>query len=479
MTFRSSLRDAVAAALLAASVAVSAAAAAPLAKGEIVDPVACDTHPGQSYALYLPTDYTPIRRWPILYIFDARERGAMAAELFREAAERLGVILVSSNNSRSDERVDPNGAAMAAMWEDSRLRVTVDPKRIYSTGFSGGARAAVQLAMVRPGEVRGVIGVGGGFPFGHAPTAETPFAFIGLAGIGDFNFGELRDLDRTFGSLGLRHRFESFPGPHDWCPAATCGDALEWLRSGEMRDGSAPRDEAFLSGRRTRALERAAELERDGDLAGARRRLDAGVAELDGLADVAPLTAELARLTARPELAAAEAALDKAQSERQAYLVRIQSVLPRQLSLAPGTWQIDQVAERLELQRLLAARTDGASLYERQAADQALAAVVAQTAFYVPRDLEQKKQFLAASRCLEIAAVVRPESAGMWLEMARLRALAGEKRSAVDALGEAVARGLTDPARLEGEPAFEKLQKSREYRELLEKLRSTGQPAGS
>ena len=71
-------------------------------RGEIVDGMVCASDPTITYAYYLPASYTPEKRWPILYIFDPRQRGAFAAGLFRDAAEQYGWILVSSNNTRSD-----------------------------------------------------------------------------------------------------------------------------------------------------------------------------------------------------------------------------------------------------------------------------------------------------------------------------------------------------------------------------------------
>ena len=38
----------------------------PLA-GQVIDKVLCAGSPGQSYALYLPSNYTPSKRRPILY----------------------------------------------------------------------------------------------------------------------------------------------------------------------------------------------------------------------------------------------------------------------------------------------------------------------------------------------------------------------------------------------------------------------------
>jgi hypothetical protein len=43
--------------------------------------------PGQSYALFVPSNYTAERRWPILYCLDPGARGKAAVEHFAAAAE--------------------------------------------------------------------------------------------------------------------------------------------------------------------------------------------------------------------------------------------------------------------------------------------------------------------------------------------------------------------------------------------------------
>ena len=51
-----------------------------------VEKVECSGAPGQSYALYLPSTYSPDKQWPILYCFDPAYRGMLPLQLFRDAA---------------------------------------------------------------------------------------------------------------------------------------------------------------------------------------------------------------------------------------------------------------------------------------------------------------------------------------------------------------------------------------------------------
>src|SRR5215472_15692303 len=63
--------------------------------------VICASDTTQSYALFLPSAYTPAKRWPILYPFDPAGRGRRPVDLYSETAERYGLVLAGSNNSRN------------------------------------------------------------------------------------------------------------------------------------------------------------------------------------------------------------------------------------------------------------------------------------------------------------------------------------------------------------------------------------------
>src|SRR6185503_7366258 len=88
-------------ALLAPAAARAITQNDPIPRGQIVERVEALNDSSQSYALYLPSNYTPNRKWPVLYAFDPGARGRVPVERFKEAAERYGWIVIGSNNSRN------------------------------------------------------------------------------------------------------------------------------------------------------------------------------------------------------------------------------------------------------------------------------------------------------------------------------------------------------------------------------------------
>ena len=64
-----------------------------LKPGEIHATVAVQEDPAYSYALYLPSNYTPQKRWPILLAFDPFGRGVSPVKLFQEGARNTASLL--------------------------------------------------------------------------------------------------------------------------------------------------------------------------------------------------------------------------------------------------------------------------------------------------------------------------------------------------------------------------------------------------
>jgi poly(3-hydroxybutyrate) depolymerase len=179
------------------------------------------------YSLYLPSNFTTDRMWPIILAFDAGGRGRRGVERYQAGAERYGYIVAGSNNSRNGPW-KPSLDAARAMTADLTGRFPVDPKRVYTAGMSGGARVAMMLALqpeliagrIHPG-IAGVLASSAGFPPGEF-RESVAFPIFATAGTDDFNYLEVLNLDRTLrsphrvvvfevGTHGLRATWQSRP----------------------------------------------------------------------------------------------------------------------------------------------------------------------------------------------------------------------------------------------------------------------------
>ena len=263
----------------------AAAAQAP-ERGVPLERVVCADDPTQTYALYLPAAYSPERQWGVILAFHPAARGPLMVEKFRAAAEQYGYIVAASNNSRNGPHA-VSAAAAQAMSADVGRRFSVDPRRVYLAGMSGGARVATGIALANT-LIAGVIASSAGFPDSQ-PRTTVPFAVFATAGTEDFNYMEMRQLDRR---LSSPHFLAVFRGGHTLPPDDVAFDAIEWMELQAMRSGRRSRDEALAA----RMLEkRRARIAASTDVAETVYLLRAVVEDFKGLADV---TADERRLEA-------------------------------------------------------------------------------------------------------------------------------------------------------------------------------------
>jgi predicted esterase len=229
-----------AAAVLTVTLGCSTLLARDLPRGQIVDEVQCASDPAQSYALYLPSSYSPDRAWSLLIAFHPAARGRAMVETYRAAAETYGYIVAGSNNSRNGSW-QVSAASVQAMISDLGQRFSIDASRVYATGLSGGARVAMQVALGTK-LVAGVIASSAGYPDSQS-RKSLPFVVFGTAGTEDFNNLEMRALDRA---LTTPHRVAIFEGGHTLPPEAVALEAIEWMELQAMKSGRKPRDEALI-----------------------------------------------------------------------------------------------------------------------------------------------------------------------------------------------------------------------------------------
>ena len=282
-----------AAALLVIAVGVSRVRAQDLPRGVVIDDVKCADDAAQSYALYLPSTYRPDRASSLLIGFHPGARGRAIVETYQAAAEQYGYIVAGSNTSRNGPWAI-SMASVSAMSSDLGQRFSVDVNRLYLTGLSGGARVALQVALTNK-HIAGVIASSAGYP-DNKPRASVSFPLFGTAGSDDFNYIEMRQLDRK---LTSPHRLAVFSGGHTLPPPPVALEAIEWLELQAMKSGRRPKDPALIErlfAKRQQLVESSA------SEPAAVHLLEAASEDFSGLRDVSAEAARAADLSRQPEI---------------------------------------------------------------------------------------------------------------------------------------------------------------------------------
>jgi len=439
-----------------------------LPRGSVIERVVCAGVGGQSYALYLPSTYTRDRAWPILFAFDPGGQGARPVKLAAGPAERFGWIVAGSNNSRNGPMPEIQ-AAVAAIVQDTGARFAIDARRVYATGFSGGARVAAGLAMGCRGCVAGVFAQGAGLPAGAANADALDAAWFAAAGERDMNYAELFQLEQELLKRGARQRFRVFAGGHEWAPPAVWEEALAWFELLAVNAGRKPRDTAFVASLFQQSSERAAAFRERGELLDERRELEFAVRDFEGAADTAPARGRLKELVAS---SAYKKAVDRQRSaiDEQARVTSDLGGALMALADSSGEGRAETVlranrdANELEQNLANAKDADRRLVYER-----ALSQVYIQ-AMEAARGALRQERTESALDLFGIAGTLRPEAPQPQLGRAQAQAAAGRKPDVVRSLRRALELGFSprDLARvLEGNDAFAKLRSDPDVAALL------------
>ncbi len=439
----------------------------PSEKGAVIESVACAANPDQTYALFLPSSYTPDRPWPVLYAFDPGANGSVPVRLLQETAETHGYIVAGSNNSRNGP-LDLQWQAANAVWGDTHSRFNIDDRRVYVAGFSGGARFATYLALTC-NCVTGVIAHGAGFPSQMPPTASQPrFNYFAAIGLLDFNYAEIVELEPQLEEAGFVHRIRHFPGQHQWAPAEVWAEAIEWMELLAMREGRRAQEKEFITRRLADRLQIASNLEEAGELYSAYREYRSLLEEFEGLVD----TAALAR---KAESLADSKAVREARKREQAEVDQ-QRRLTQELAgmlEALRTEPVGRGLTVLELQRKVRQLKERLRRTEESPQAAVLQRSLGKIFAFAYEDgvtaLEEEESSLAVSY-FEIAAEIASRAPMPFFLLARAHAQGGNRKGALRALGEAVERGFTSEVLLRDTKEFVVLKDDEAFQQILDSL---------
>ncbi len=442
--------------------------------GKIVEKVGCQGAPGFSYALYLPTSYQSEKTWPVLFAFDPRANGMRPAELFKDSAEKYGYIIVSSNNSGSDDPSVPNLQAMKAIYDDALSRFSVDRQRLYATGLSGGARVACDMGFKYRGQVAGVIACGAGFPTDSPPSNDTPFAFYETIGNLDFNYYEIRLLRPKLESAGIPFKIHIFDGDHWWPPKEVCTEALEWMEVQAMRNGKREKDPTLIESLFQKRLKKAESQKVQGLLNEAAEEYQSISKDFDTLRDVTATTSEASRLIATEEVKRWQQEETQRDQLDAQFRQKMQSVNQSLRDSSKNVPKLETVLAFLEIQSLKKKAAEAPSKYDRLHAQRLLEVVAVQHGFYLARGFREYGDYPRAALTLSVAAEIHPEEPLLWYKLAAAQAQMGQKEKAFSSLKKAVDHGFKDAEKLENDFDFKPIRDEKQFKKILEEVKKKG-----
>jgi poly(3-hydroxybutyrate) depolymerase len=428
-----------------------------LETGKVLPQMKCSSDSSISYALYLPSNYDPAHKFPVIFAFDAHGNGSKPVELFSEMAERYGYIVIGSNNSKNGMPADETMRIYEVMLNEALGLFSIDQARVYTAGFSGGSRVASSIAIFKGG-IAGVIGCSAGFPALGQPI-QFKFDYIGFVGDEDMNYLEMLTLEDALQAAGYRHHLVVFDGTHDWPPKSIVPEAFIWLEANAMKDKKKTVDSTFIATNIDAWETQAESLEKTGKIYDAFNEYRMIVNFFDGLTNVEVQKNKVKSLASSTQVK--EALLKK--EEYQKLELSLQTRYTRALAEKDPAWWKAEVAN-LNDQAETIAEHDERSVYKRLLGYLSLASYSYSNASLQAGDLVQAERFI------ELYSIIDPTNN----EHAYLAACLYTKQNLPDkafaSLNQAVELGFDDLSRFKSDTVLGRLSMDPRYSEIIQKL---------
>src|SRR5689334_578065 len=212
--------------------------------GKVIPNVTCKTDAAQSYALYIPSKGNK-ELLPVIYFFDPHADGSLPLNKYKALADEYNFIFIGSNNSKNGNDWSTTENIWSTLFSDTQKRLKINSNRIYTCGFSGGAKVASYVALNHSG-IKGVIVGGAGLP-DETPANNFNFTFTEIVGEGDMNMTDLVQLNNELDRTQTKHRIIFFDGKHEWSPENIMSIAFEGLQFDAMREKLITQNNSFIN----------------------------------------------------------------------------------------------------------------------------------------------------------------------------------------------------------------------------------------
>ncbi len=210
--------------------------------GEIKN-IKCRADTSYSYHIYLPYEYKKGKKFPAIYFFDAHARSIQVLDSLKKAAEKFNYIIIVSNDYRNG--VKDLKSIVNKTLNDSKKRFSLNKEKIYTAGFSGGARLAARVANVFP-YIKGCIACSAGITApGNIDNRKT-FHIIHITGKTDFNYMEVHQKHNKIKSNQIEKCILVFNGSHQLPTKQYFTEALLFLELKAMKDNLKEENRSFV-----------------------------------------------------------------------------------------------------------------------------------------------------------------------------------------------------------------------------------------
>ncbi|MHB1861641.1 MAG: hypothetical protein ACYCVL_01615 [Gemmatimonadaceae bacterium] len=467
-----------AAALLAGGARPAAAQAVDTAfQGSVLPRLTARVDSAFHYAAFIPKRYHGTAPAPLLLVLDPAGRAVPAIVRFAPAAERLGWIVLSSYDTRSDDPKAPNERAVNVMLADAFGAFSIDTSRIYLAGFSGTARDTWGFAYGSSGHVAGIVSAGAAMPtdtiWRRLFPGPPPFDVALSSGARGINQEEVvstaaalraaRRASPTHAAL----RVDVFPGTHQWPPEPVLARQLGWLDVRAMARRLRPIDQPLADSVFARDSADAVALVAAHRLGDAADRWAEIAAAWAGAHDVTFAAARAAQLDTDPAVRPWRAERDslmRATPDYQRGIIKPLSDLRQR----PGVPDLRRLTQQLNIVALQQWAADANDSLRADWAARRLSDVYAQVSLYEPEAYLAYNDADRALALLAVAEEIQGSTPRICRERARAYAVRHDADLTITELKCALAGHLIDLQEIRTDPRYQFMRSLDAFNELID-----------
>ena len=423
--------------------------------GKIINPVHCLSDPSKSYALYIPLE-SHDESLPVIYFFDPHGDGSLPLQKYQALADKYQFIFIGSNDSKNGNDLNESENIWNILNEDVQKRIKINSNRIYTCGFSGGAKVASLIALQHP-EIKGVIADGAALP--EITSQNFNFSFTGIAGNGDMNRSDLISVNKILDKAQEQHRLILFDGKHEWAPEMVMNNAFAGFQLDAMRDHLIPEDTLFIDSFIIQNQKFIAQNLKENDFLAGKENCQLMISMLDKLTD------KINWFQKKADSISENPIFQSQSKEEENILIKeenIKAIYQKHFFDADlNYWKqaIKEVDEKAKL------KNSEAAMYQRLQAYLSLAFI------FISNQIINKQAYDQAAYFVSLYKLADPINSEAWYFSAILDAQKNNTAAAKTDLEKAVALGFNDKKRMESQPEFQNSSIIAEFPEIERRMK--------
>lgn len=406
-----------------------------------IETKSCVADTSVHYTIYIP-QIADGDKLPIIIFFDPHCQGYLPVNNYADLAEQYRYILLGSNDLRNGLSAAQTEKIVRTLISEVRTEYPINDKRIYLSGFSGGAKIAAMYGFNIP-EIHGVAACGGSV----LPNTklDSTFCYVSLVGNCDFNYLDMQQTLATLDNMNQPFTSVIFDGKHEWPSAKIYETVFRAFDINAMHFGLMPTNVDWLKQVYNEMSDAVARYMSEGQFTKASEilmRIESWYGNIDG--DIR-LSTYAKNLNENPAFASQVKKIQELSIKE----IRLRGQFISSVENRDLDWWKTEVEN---FRRSIANPDQQVSITSKR-----LMAYLSMMTYSLANNDIISNDAEKAYKKLKIYELVDPENPGVYLMFARYYLMINDRTSMTEAYNKAIAMGFTDFAQYESDPAWRTL----------------------